>query len=50
MGYFDDVFISFFGQGQYTVHTFSMEGQKTLKLNLKYLKLEVRHKGESLMT
>jgi len=27
------------GRGQYTVHTFSMEGQKALRLNLKYLKL-----------
>jgi len=27
------------GQGQYTVHTLSMEGQKALGLNLKYLKL-----------
>jgi len=25
------------GQGQYTVHTFSMEGQKALRLHLKYL-------------
>jgi len=39
MDYFDDVFI-LSGQGQYySVHTFSMEGQKTLGLNLKYLKL-----------
>jgi len=37
MDYFDDVFI-LYGQGQYPVHTFSMEGQKTLGLNLKYLK------------
>jgi len=27
------------GQGQYTVHIFSMEEQKALGLNLKYLKL-----------
>jgi len=27
------------GQGQYTAYTFSMEGPKTLGLNLKYLKL-----------
>jgi len=27
------------GQGQYTVHTFPMEGPKALGLNLKYLKL-----------
>jgi len=32
MNYFDDV-------GHHTVHTFSMEGEKTLRLNLKYLKL-----------
>jgi len=25
------------GQGQYTIHTFIMEGQKALALNLKYL-------------
>jgi len=37
MDYFDDVFI-LYEQGQYPVHTFSMEGQKTLGLNLKYLK------------
>jgi len=56
MDYFDDV------KGHYTLHTFSMEGQKTLGLNLKYLRLcsedEQRsyrlglgqHEGESLMT
>jgi len=28
------------GQGQFTVYTFSKEGQKALGLNLKYLKLD----------
>jgi len=51
MDYFDAVCI------QYTVHTFSVEGQKALGLNLKYLKLcpedkrrSYRLEGESLMT
>jgi len=40
MDYFDDVFISFLDKdSSYTMYTFSMEGQKTLRLHLKYLKL-----------
>jgi len=40
MDYVDDVLISFLDKdSKYTVHTFSKEGQKTLGLNLKYLKL-----------
>jgi len=37
MDYFDDVFISFLDKD--SIHTFSMEGQKALGLNVKYLKL-----------
>jgi len=36
MDYFDDVFISFLDKDS-ILYTFSMEGQKTLGLNLKYL-------------
>jgi len=40
MDYFDDVFTSFLDKdSSYTAHTFSMEGQKVLGLNLKYIKL-----------
>jgi len=38
MGYFDDVFISFLDKDSIP-YTFSKEEQKTLGLNLKYLKL-----------
>jgi len=47
------------GHGEYTVHTFPMEGLKTLGLNVKHLKLcsederrsdGLGHEGESLMT
>jgi len=38
MDYFDDVFISFLEKDSIP-NIFSMEGQKTLGLNLKYLKL-----------
>jgi len=40
MDYSDDVFKTFLDKDSIPyVHTFSMEGQKTLRLNLKYLKL-----------
>jgi len=40
MDYFDDVFISFLDKDRIP-YTFSMEGQKTRGLNLKYLKLNL---------
>jgi len=36
MDYFDDVFISFLDKDS-ILYTFSLEGQKTLGLNLKYI-------------
>jgi len=38
MDYFDEVFISFLDKDSLP-YTFSIEGPKTLRLNLKYLKL-----------